>query len=297
MFSKILLCADGSEDALTAAKMVAQIAQKFPSTVLMIHTHDPAFTTAAAFGEDVWEVAANQNGHDAEVEDGQRKLIENTGNILLEAGVKYEPLRESGPPVEAIMRVAKELDIDLIAMGGRGASDGQAFLLGSVSEGVLHNAQCPVLIVRGDLARPLQHILLVSDGSEGVSQATAAAIEIARRFAGSLKVLNVLDASSIPSTPSPYPSADSDTPYTHAEHLLAQITEDVGAHVKGTGVACSYHQETGNPSALIVAFAGRNEIDLIVLGSLGQGASTSLLLGSVSNSVAHDANCPVLVMR
>ncbi len=297
MFSKILLCSDGSEGALAAARMGALMAQQFQSKVLLVHSCDPAIAAYPAFGGAGWEFAVSQDGLDTEAEEERRTLIEHTGKILLEAGLKYETLLECGQPVEAITRVAAQHKVDLVVLGGRGTSDVPSFLLGSVSEGVLHRAHCPVLIVRGDPPMPFQHILLASDGSEGAGQAAAAAILIAQKCAASLRILNILDAASLPSSMSPYLCADSETPYTRAEHLLAKITEDVEAQAVGTGVALSFHQETGNPAEIIVAFAKRQGIDLIVLGSRGRSALTSLLLGSVSNSAAHHAYCSVLVTR
>jgi nucleotide-binding universal stress UspA family protein len=297
MFSKILICSDGSEGALAATRIGAIIAREFSSRVLLVHSYDPAITAYPAFGGGGWEFAASQDGLDTEAETARRDMVEHTGKILLEAGVKYEPLLECGHPVEAITRVAKQHEVDLIVLGGRGVSDVASFLLGSVSEGVLHHAHCPVLIVRGNLPMPFHHILLASDGSEGALQATVAAVGIAQKFAASLRVLNMLDGASLPYSLSPYLGADSETPYSRAEHLLAKITADVRAEASRTGVACSFHQETGAPAEIVAAFARRLGVDLIVLGSRGRGALTSLLLGSVSNSVAHHAHSSVLVMR
>jgi nucleotide-binding universal stress UspA family protein len=297
MFSKILLCSDGSPGAMTAVRMGAQIAQKFHSTTLLLHSHDPANALYPAVGSRGWEFVAGSQKFDFDYEETQRDVTEQSGKILREGGLKYETVLECRHPVEAITSVAKQDAADLIVMGGRGTSVVPSFLLGSVSEGVLHHAHCPVLIVRGDASAPLQRILLASDGSEDACQATAIAIAMAHNFGASLRVLNVLDASSLSSSLSPYPCSDSDTPYARAERLLAEITAKVSAAAVGTGITCSFHQETGNPADLIVAFADLQETDLIVLGCRGRGALASLLLGSVSNSVAHNAYCSVLVTR
>ncbi len=297
MFNKILFCSDGSEGALKATRMGALIAQRFYSAVLLIHTYDPTINTYPPFGGGDWEFTSGQGILDADPEKMRRDLAEHTGKILQQAGLEYRTLLECGPPVEAITRVAKEQSVDLIVLGDRGVGDVATFLLGSVSEGVLHRAHCPVLIVRGDLPTPLRHVLLASDGSEDACQAAGAAIQVAQKFGASLRVLNMLDSASVPSSLSPYLNVDSETPYTRAEHLLAKISADVSAEALGTGVACSFHQETGNPAVIIAAFAKRQEIDLIVLGCRGRSALASLLIGSVSNSVAHNAHCSVLVTR
>ncbi len=297
MFRKILLCSDGSQGALTAARMGAQIAQRFHSAVLLVHAYDPNIAVYPAVGGGGWEYASGKGLLDKEAEAMQRSMMEHTGRILREANLKYETLLECGHPVDAITRVAKQHDVDLVVMGGRGASDVPAFLLGSVSEGVLHRAHCPVLIVRGDSAAPWQRVLLASDGSDDAGHATATAIGIAQKFAASLRVLNVLEGSSLSMNLTPYPSADSETPYARAESLLAEISADVGGQAREAGVVCSFHQETGSLAESIIAFAERQETGLIVLGCRGRNALTSLLLGSVSNCVAHYAHCSVLVIR
>ena len=53
-----------------------------------------------------------------------------------------------GPPADAILRVAKTRDVDLIVMGARGLGSLGSLLLGSVSQKVMAHATCPVIIVR-----------------------------------------------------------------------------------------------------------------------------------------------------
>lgn len=60
------------------------------------------------------------------------------------------------------------------------------------------------------------------------------------------------------------------------------------------GISCETRVSRGHPGSLIVEQAAGH--DLIVMGSRGLGAVSSVLLGSVSNYVLHHAPCPVLVV-
>jgi nucleotide-binding universal stress UspA family protein len=53
----------------------------------------------------------------------------------------------------------------------------------------------------------------------------------------------------------------------------------------------------GDPARGILAAARDNQVDLIAVGSHGFGELRSVLLGSVSNKVAHLANCTVATVR
>jgi len=53
-----------------------------------------------------------------------------------------------GSPVPEIVGLAEEVGADLIIVGSHGRSAIGRMFLGSVSEGVLHGARCPVLVAR-----------------------------------------------------------------------------------------------------------------------------------------------------
>jgi nucleotide-binding universal stress UspA family protein len=63
-------------------------------------------------------------------------------------GLKVTTRVELGEPVDTICEVAKNLNADLVVVGARGHNAAQRFLLGSVSDRVVHHAPCPVLVVR-----------------------------------------------------------------------------------------------------------------------------------------------------
>ncbi|MBP9602781.1 MAG: universal stress protein, partial [Chromatiaceae bacterium] len=52
----------------------------------------------------------------------------------------------------------------------------------------------------------------------------------------------------------------------------------------------------GRPDQVVVETANNRQADLIVVGSHGRGGISRLLLGSVSESIMGQAQCPVLIV-
>jgi nucleotide-binding universal stress UspA family protein len=146
MFKRILIASDGSDYALKAAQAAGEIAQKFGASLLLLSVFNPPPTVAPFAG-------GLQPPIDPELiarygEETQDAIERQTGSVLEKLGVAYEARREVGHPAERIIGVAGRENVDLIVMGSRGLSGLQSFLLGSISDRVLHHAHCPVLIVK-----------------------------------------------------------------------------------------------------------------------------------------------------
>jgi nucleotide-binding universal stress UspA family protein len=146
MFRRIIVGTDPSDQALHAAHVAAEIARNFQARVTLLSVCDT--TERPHCHEIIPDVLPF-------IEDRARigkavhlQALRRTGQVLKEMGVPYTSRCESGPPVETIVRVAQEQQADLIVLGSRGLSGLQRLLLGSVSEGVLSHAHCPVLVVR-----------------------------------------------------------------------------------------------------------------------------------------------------
>lgn len=146
MFQKILLASDGSEEALEAAKFAADLAQKYGSSLTVLHVFSAPVPVPLGF---------NSAGVDFDPEllsryaEEVRTAVERrTGHVLDEAGVTYTTRQELGHPAEVIIQIAEQETIDLIVMGSRGLGKIKSLLLGSISNHVIHHAHCPVLIVK-----------------------------------------------------------------------------------------------------------------------------------------------------
>lgn len=64
------------------------------------------------------------------------------------AGVKITTRLATGDPAEQICAYAREIDARLVAVGTRGYGSVASLLLGSVSNAIIRQAPCPVLVVR-----------------------------------------------------------------------------------------------------------------------------------------------------
>ncbi len=148
MFSKILICTDGSENALAATRAGAEIALKFGAEVILLNVFNPTVVPPGFVGDIPGAELASPFDSERFAAEIQQGVEVRTGKVLDDAGVPYTSRSERGHPVDRTVTVAAEERVDLIVMGSRGLSGFKSFLLGSVSDGVLHHAHCPVLIVR-----------------------------------------------------------------------------------------------------------------------------------------------------
>ncbi len=144
---KILIAVDGSEPAkraIEAAGKIAHATVDVEATLVCVRTG--AFLEPI-FSRDYSEI--NLKKLDAEQENQQTAVLNDATNRAKELGLKTsEPVRAYGSIAHEILRVAKERQVDMIAMGTRGLGTLGSMLHGSVAQRVLHESTAPVLMVK-----------------------------------------------------------------------------------------------------------------------------------------------------
>ncbi len=138
---RIVLGAESSPGGLTAMRWVAELAAPLGATVYAVHAFDPlSYLGKVAPPVDFARLRA-----DCEVE-----LRDVWCAALRDAGVDFETRVEEDQPVEALVRVADEVDADLIVVGARALSALRGLVLGSTSMKLPHETKRPVCIVHPD---------------------------------------------------------------------------------------------------------------------------------------------------
>jgi nucleotide-binding universal stress UspA family protein len=134
-------------------------------------------------------------------------------------------------------------------------------------------------------------ILVAVDGSTQSARAVAEAVDLATAGNGSLTLISVGAPPRI--WPSAYVIAVPDSELEHA----AQTVLDEAAAAVPDDISVSKVVRVGRPADEIVATAKERNHDLIVMGARGRGATTSLLLGSVSHAVLNQSPEAVLIVH
>lgn len=145
MPARILLCNDGSANAARAADSAIEIARKFSADVIVLHVASSPPIDVFALDLDP---ALNREELRQESAAHQEADLCRVAIRLEAAGLHYHLRRAVGQPVDEIVRAAEAEHADLIVVGSRGLGGFQRLLLGSVSDGVVHHAHCPVMVVR-----------------------------------------------------------------------------------------------------------------------------------------------------
>jgi nucleotide-binding universal stress UspA family protein len=80
-----------------------------------------------------------------------------------------------------------------------------------------------------------------------------------------------------------------------AEELLNEV--DLQAKKESISIKKEVVEESDSVGKAIIDYAGKNNMDVIVIGTMGMSAMEEIFLGSVANDVIHHAHCPVFAIR
>ncbi|MGG1215379.1 universal stress protein [Micromonospora provocatoris] len=139
MYKHILLAADGSTNAVRAAKEAIKIAGLSRESVI-----DVVFV--ADFEKAKEDVLHATSAEALMIE--RRKKIQNVEQELKNSNVSYKVTILHGTPGPEIIKYANEKKVDLVVIGSRGLNGLQEMVIGSVSHKVMKRVHCPALIVK-----------------------------------------------------------------------------------------------------------------------------------------------------
>ena len=147
----------------------------------------------------------------------------------------------------------------------------------------------------------IKKVLVAVDGSENSFRALGFALDLAKTYAASVLIMNVLQL------PAMYTSPDDQMVYSSSraafitdlrnihEETLAKALAEVKRLTPGLEVATEL--KVGEPAAQIVDAANKGGFEVVVVGHRGLGRLSEVLLGGVSERVAHLAKCAVVIVK
>lgn len=141
---KLLVPVDGSERAQAAVKEAIRLAKAGGAREIHL------LNVQANIFSEPSRIYLDPANLDTYYYNESEKALAGAQALLSEAGVSFVVHRAVGSVAETIVDKARELECDAIVMSTRGHGKVVGMLLGSVSTKVLHLAEVPVTLVRGE---------------------------------------------------------------------------------------------------------------------------------------------------
>ena len=283
---RILFATDGSEDVALAARAAVDLAIEADAELHVAHAWQSVPTTRfEAF------VRSRLLAEGQDLLDGQAALLGKAG-----ADIASAHLRE-GPAVDEVLDLAGEIGADLLVVGSRGRGPVKRLVLGSVSEGIVHHARQPVLVLRGGSdAWPPKYIVIGDDGSEAARVAASLAAGIGGLFDARGLVLQAYPE--LPETDVEGRALNARTVDDELRREERKLQETAKRLEEYLGIRPRVRLELGDPAARLLGAAEEQregKQTLLAVGSRGLGPLGRVRLGSVSTKILRAAKGPVLV--
>ncbi len=172
MIKKILVPVDGSKHSVRAVELASDIASKYDAEVILLHVllrghmssglkkaleievgkREKKSENLINFPMEIMAEISSKKDKQLSIEELDyigKYVLSNVALICQDNGVtKITKRVEEGSPAKTILRIAGDVQADMIIMGNRGLSELQGMLVGSVSHKVSHLAKCTCVTVR-----------------------------------------------------------------------------------------------------------------------------------------------------
>lgn len=170
-FKQILVAFDSSEDSIQALETAETLAQDHHASITVIYVDDSTgnsssiYAPATTAGDELNMTQSqpvipgpgtmpvmpeytqrNQERIVMDENEFDRILLDAKSRMPDTIEAEYEIL--TGKPANEITRYAKEHQVDLIVIGNRGLSGLKKWMMGSVSQKVVNEATCAVMVVK-----------------------------------------------------------------------------------------------------------------------------------------------------
>jgi nucleotide-binding universal stress UspA family protein len=263
LFDCVACGVDGTDESRAAVAQVGRLLDGLEtrSRVVLVSVWNTGASLAVGWSPPVTRTASFPREQLRAAVDGVRPL--------LPASVPVETVVVEGPPGPMMLTELGRHGATLVAVGSHDHRRLSGILLGSVATQLLHEAPCAVLMARGSPGEGFPaRVAVGADGSEESGRAMQVGAAIAGRCGAALEAVVATGGGATP------------------DAAAVRSALDAAA-----GPDTPLRMESGTP----VEALSRLDTDLVVVGSRGLQGLRSL--GSVSERVAHEARCSVLVVR
>lgn len=199
----------------------------------------------------------------------------------------------SGAPAGEIEQEVRNVHRPLLIMASHGRVGMERMLLGSVASRVIHDVDCPVILVRERLpnAYSVINLLIPLDGSTVAESAVDKALDALAGIPVRLHLLHVIE---------PFTSYYGFVAHGYLETATRwadDYLDKVAQRYSDRGYEVTTKVRRGFVAEQIAEAATEERVDLIVLSTRGHHSVQRALFGWVTERTLHESQLPLLVVR
>jgi nucleotide-binding universal stress UspA family protein len=209
-----------------------------------------------------------------------------------------------GIPEDVLVDTANRGAVDLVVMGTHGLSGFQKFLLGSVTEKVLHRVKVPLLTISPNVEgshrelRDPRAILMAIDFGPETQAVVRHGTWLAEHYRAKLIALHVVRVPYVVLNESSFEPVTRLEVERLTDSLVSKRREDLEALLpSSTADREGVVRVGGTPFESLRDYVSERSVDLLILGAGGHGDAGIRWLGSTCHKMVRLAPCPVLVVR
>jgi len=299
MYRHILVPLDGSELAEQVVPYARLLGKGLKATVDLLRVTEPV-------PENVGDILRGKYPHEisAGLQSQAKKYLEGLASPLTRAGLRTSQAVQEGSAADLIVSQAERQPDTLIAMSTHGRSGITRWVMGSVTDKVLHATSNPLLIIRprdglapGAEAR-IENIIAPVDGSDIAEQALPHVTAMAKALGAKVTLVRVVPTTGYYLGMMDYPSAAYEELLQAEEDTATEYLDQVSARLKNEGVSVAGTRVgRGDAAGAILDLAQATVNSLVVMTTHGRSGVGRWVLGSVADRVVRNSGGPVLVVR
>ncbi len=273
--NKILVALDLEEQAMIALKYAVYYAQKLNYEVEAITVVEESNVLSKIFSTDELIIKLNQ-GVKEKVESALAPYID---KVKINSTIAY------GKPYEKVEEFASKLKPAFIVMGKSEMDKKNQELLGSNSMHVILEAGFPVVTIQGNYdfekyTSEHKEILLPLDFKKGISKQVTAAIEFAKIFNNSIRIISIQTSGG----------------KGREAKMLTQIAQTKKT-IADSGISCVAEIMTKNDKSIteiICQEAIKYKASMIIIMTRSENKITEFIIGSKALDIINHSNLPVM---
>ena len=289
-----MVATDGSKDANLAVGVAVDLSKRVEADLHVVHAQRKPQALPLARPGLAYPPPGAITYHDTCEREAERLLEEQVGMVRDAGGNVAGAHLRDGRQADEIAALAQQLEAGLVVVGSRGAGPVKRLVTGSVSEGVVGLAPCPVLVVRGgEGAWPPSTVVVGDDSSTEAKRAGELAAAIGGLFGARTLLVWAYPAAMVRVRRTSRVRR-LEVPLRRGNEYLkerAAEPEHAAGKLPETRVA------TADPVAAIQSLAEEHgERTLLAVGRPGLHAAERFVLGHVSATVMRAVSGPVLIV-